>query len=95
MPAKKNVNPDPIPESFASAEAAGEFWDRHDLGDYLDQTRPVEMESCRIERRQYLLALEPALARKLSEAARQRGVSSEVLANLWLSERLNTLSEES
>jgi hypothetical protein len=29
---------DPIPEQFATIEAAGEFWDEHDLADYEDVT---------------------------------------------------------
>jgi hypothetical protein len=88
MPAKKNANAEPIPEAFPSPEAAGEFWDRHDLSDYWHETRSVKDITFRLERRQYLIALEPSLARKLSEAARQRGITSEALINLWLSERL-------
>ena len=82
MPAKKNAKRDPIPQEFPSPEAAGDFWDQHDLADYWDQTRPVEDFSCKIEREQFLVALEPSLARRLRETARQRGISGEALLHL-------------
>ncbi|NJL28061.1 MAG: hypothetical protein HC897_09240 [Thermoanaerobaculia bacterium] len=34
----------PIPESFASAEEAAEFWDCHSTADYDDLMEDVEME---------------------------------------------------
>ena len=89
MSGKKRARIDPIPEEFPSLEGAADFWDTHDTTDYLDQTKPVSDLEFRIERRQYLVALEPTLARKLTAAARQRGISSEALLNLWLSERLS------
>src|SRR5438132_11759013 len=93
MPAKRRAKRDPIPKTFASPLAAGEFWDDHDLADYWDQTRAVADEASRIERRRFLIALEPTLARKLGKAARERGVSREALVNLWLSERRNAAAE--
>ena len=89
MSARKEAKPDPIPKSFASIGEAAEFWDKHDLADYWDQTQPVHDVDIRIERVHYLVALEPSLAKKVREAARQRGVSSETLVNLWLSEKLS------
>ncbi|RMH87366.1 MAG: hypothetical protein D6681_15225, partial [Calditrichaeota bacterium] len=41
-----------------------------------------------IRRRVFLTALEPELAGKLAAYARQRGISVETLANLWLMEKL-------
>ena len=84
MPKSKR---DPLPKRFRTLEEAGEFWDTHDLGDYWDQTEPVEM-SFHLKRKQHLLAIEPELARALQEAASVRGVSTETIANLWLRERL-------
>ena len=78
---------DPIPEHFTSIEEAAEFWDSHDLGDYWDLTREAEFE-VDIQRRVFLTALEPELAKKLSDCARKQGVSAETLINVWLSEKL-------
>ncbi len=90
MPVKRKAKVDPVPEEFATVEAAAEFWDQHDATDYLEHTRAVEDVVVAIKRRGYLVALEPALARELSQAARQRGISTEALVNLWLQEKLRT-----
>jgi hypothetical protein len=79
--------PDRIPKQFRTLEAAGEFWDTHDLADYWDHTEEVPM-SFRVKRRRHFLAIEPGLARKLRAAAEARGVSPETIANLWLREML-------
>jgi hypothetical protein len=92
MPVKKRKKGEPLPESFPSAEAAGDFWDTHDLGDYWDQTKPVTDLKFRIKRRQFLFAVEPSLARRLRETASGKGITGEALLNLWLSERLNAQS---
>ncbi|MCX7047197.1 MAG: CopG family antitoxin [Candidatus Sumerlaeota bacterium] len=80
---------DPIPEHFKSIEEAGEFWDTHDLTDYLDQTRPVQLD-VDLKTHRYLTALEPELAQQLLARARQRGVSTETLINVWLKEKLDS-----
>jgi hypothetical protein len=78
---------DPIPEHFKSVEEAADFWDSHDLADYWDLTREAQFE-VDIQRRVFLTALEPELAKKLTTCARQQGVSTETLINVWLSEKL-------
>jgi hypothetical protein len=76
-----------IPRHFKSTDAAAEFWDTHDLTDYWDQTREAHFEAD-IQRRVFLTALEPELAKKLIACARKRGVSIETLINVWLTEKL-------
>jgi len=85
MPSRKDR--DPIPKHFKSIEAAAEFWDNHDLGDYWDLTREAHFE-VDIKREFFLTALEPQLAKKLTGVARQQGVSTETLINVWLAEKL-------
>jgi len=78
---------DPISEHFASVEEAAEFWDSHDLADYWDMTREVHFD-VDIQRRVFLTPLEPELAKKLTARARQQGISTETLINVWLTEKL-------
>ena len=85
--ARSRKKREPIPEHFTSIEEAAEFWDSHDLGEYWDSTKEAEFE-VEIERRVFLTALEPELAKRLSECARRQGVSAETLINVWLSEKL-------
>jgi predicted HicB family RNase H-like nuclease len=86
--AKNNkVKRDPLPKHFDSVETAAEFWDNHDLTDYLDLTKEVQVETD-IQRRVFLTALEPSLAQKLTSLAHKQGISTETLINVWLTEKV-------
>jgi predicted HicB family RNase H-like nuclease len=67
-------------------EEIGEFWDKHSLADYWEETHEVEFD-VRAQRRRRI-TLDPEVYGRLEEQARTRGVSLETLVNLWLSERL-------
>ena len=90
---RSNKKREPIPEHFQSVAEAAEFWDSHDLTDYWDQTREASFE-VDIQRRVFLTALEPKLAKKLTECARKQGVSTETLINVWLTEKMTEASQE-
>lgn len=83
---------DPIPRHFKSVGEAGEFWDTHDLTDYWDQTREVKGR-VDVKRRVFLAALESGLAKKLEASARQQGVSTQTLINVWLTERVTAIRQ--
>jgi hypothetical protein len=85
--AKNKKKPEPIPETFATPEEAGAFWDTHSAADYWDRMRDVDME-IDIQSELFLVALIPDLADKLAQEAQRRGVSTETLVNVWLSEHL-------
>lgn len=87
MVAKKNSR-DPIPERFASLEAAADFWGTHSLTDYIDEFR--EVKDAKIELNSRHFRIEDELAKKIGQLARQRGVSSETLMSLWLQQKLAT-----
>lgn len=89
--AKNKAVRDPVPEQFATIEAAAEFWDTHSLADYWDLTEEVDFE-IDIHSRRYLVAIAPELAERLAVEAHQRGLSTETLVNLWLSERLQVIA---
>ncbi|MDI6795089.1 MAG: CopG family antitoxin [bacterium] len=88
----KEKKKDSIPEHFSSIEEASAFWDTHDLGDYWDQTTEARFEvDIQTERNYY--SLEKDLSKEIEGIARNKGVSSETLVNLWLKEKI--LTEES
>ena len=68
-------------------EAIGEYWDKHDLAEHWEETRPVEFD-VNITAQSTYFAIEPALSERLQTSAAQRGISAEALANLWLQERV-------
>ncbi len=67
-------------------EEIGEFWDKHSLADYWDQTEKVEFKICAVRR--HRITIEPELYDKISSSSRIRGVQPETLINLWLTEKL-------
>ncbi len=71
----------------SSYREIGEYWDDHDLEDAWDPSRKVEIEVDIQSRRRYF-PLDQELSRKIDEAARRRGVTSETLLNLWVQEKL-------
>lgn len=90
MTKSKNVR-EPIPKQFATIEEAAEFWDTHGLADYWDLTEEVNFE-VNLHRRRYLVAVDSELAQKLATEAHHRGLSTETLINLWLSEKLQQVT---
>ncbi len=78
-----------IPDRFDSLREAADFWDNHDVAAYDDQTREVHFD-VDLRKRTFLTALEPDLAKRVAAYAHQRGVSTETLINIWLTEKLAT-----
>ncbi|MBI2941196.1 MAG: hypothetical protein HYY04_12235 [Chloroflexi bacterium] len=86
--AKREHAREPIPERFATVEEAAEFFDTHDLADYWELTEETEFEVALRERR-HLVAVDPELADRIMAEAHRRGLTTETLVNLWLSEKLH------
>ena len=81
---------DPIPEEFADYQAAGEFWDTHDLTDYLDQTEEVKA-SINIRERSFQIEIEPSLIAEIRRLARKRGINTAELTNELLRKQLSSV----
>ena len=88
-----NIKPkrDPSPKSFRNIEEAADFWDSHDLADYWDITTEAHFE-VDLQRHVFLTAVEPRLAKKLTDVAHRQGVSTETLINIWLSEKVQEVA---
>ena len=83
----RRPTPDAIPERFARVEDATDFWDSHDLGDFWGATEEVAFD-VDLKQRRCLIGIDADLAARLEAEARRRGVSTETLANLWISAKL-------
>ena len=66
----------------------GDFWDEHSVVDFWDETHEVDSEILTTARSRYLVALDPNLLQRLQNEARQRGLSTESLVNLFLEQHL-------
>jgi len=62
-----------------------EYFDTHDMGEQLDQAAEVHFD-VDIQRRQYLIAVDADLMKKLIEIAQAQQVLPELLINTWLRE---------
>jgi len=69
-----------------------EFWDSHDLSEYGDQLRPAEFE-VDIQSEATYYPLEATLSAELRSIARKRGISPEVLLNLWVQEKVRKVTK--
>ena len=90
MKENKNIDTTSI-SKMSSIEEAGDFWDKHSLADYWDQTQEVEFE-VRAKRRRRV-TIDPEVYSKIVDQAKVRGVLPETLINTWLTERLYEISE--
>ena len=82
---KKSKNRDLL--HFDSLDELVNFFDEHDMGELYEQMPEADFE-VDISRRQYLFALDAEVARKLTEIATSRKITSEALANAWLIEKI-------
>ncbi len=73
---------------FDSLDKLIEFFDTHDLGEYLD-TMPEADFDIDIQRRVHVITLDEDLASKLTEIAKVKRVSSQTLVNTWLREKVS------
>lgn len=78
---------DPLPEEFATYEAAADFWDTHDTTDYLDSFETVAVQS-QLMRRRYEVEIDEELMAVLTELAQERGVAVSVLVSGMLREKI-------
>jgi len=65
----KNKIIDPLPDSFATEEEAGAFWDSHSTMDYLDHLEPVG-DVIEIRKRVFEVPVEEDLFQRLQQEAR-------------------------
>lgn len=85
-----NTNKSSISQAASYLEI-GAFWDNHDLGDYWEQTQPAAFEvDLQSEIRWY--ALDQNLSQQVAVLAKQRGLSSAALLNLWVQEKVREQS---
>ncbi len=89
---KKQKKRDPLPDEFPSLEAAGEFWDTHDSGDYEEYMIPVPSDTD-LSPDAHHVAITDRLMRQVRKLASRQGVPAETLINLWVSEKVTAATE--
>lgn len=88
MASKKKVI-DPLPDSFATEEEAGEFWDTHSTMDYAEFFVPADHE-IKIEERVYEVHVAEDVFQKLQQEAKSRHQSVPKTVDQILRKELTT-----
>jgi hypothetical protein len=83
----KNKQRDPLPDNFDSLEVFWDFWDTHSSADYEDLMESVDIEVSLSSDTMYCAIAKDVLG-PIRIQARQQGVSTETLINLWLQEKV-------
>lgn len=86
---KSKKKMEPIPDEFKTIGEASDFWDKHDITDYWDDTKEVKFKVSFKKEPKYI-AIEESIAKKALIVAKKKHVSIETLVNLWLKEKLST-----
>jgi len=76
-----------IPD-FASREEEAEFWDTHDITDYLDELKPARVRFAKNLSEGITIRLDPQTLAELRSQAHQKGVGPTTLARMWILEHL-------
>jgi predicted DNA binding CopG/RHH family protein len=84
-----------IPE-FTSREEEAEWFDTHDLGDYLDEFEVLDRKDVRVAKQlseNITVRLTPELLNRLRNEAERKGVGPSTLARMWIMEHLHDQGE--
>lgn len=85
MSKKKQI--EPIPDEFANADEAAEFWDTHDTTDYPGTFRTVRVVA-ELRNRHYEIPLDADVVKTLEARARKAGITLGRLASDLLRRQL-------
>lgn len=85
--AKNDTSRDPIPSTFATFEQAADFWDTHDLTDYDDVWKEVELV-VQLDPSKLSIHLDPNVAAELVVQAKAQRISPDIFVNRILQEYL-------
>ena len=87
MKESKKKKRDALPDHFNSLEEAGEFWDTHSGADYEEYMIPVDFDGdLKWIVEEFRVAYD--VMRQVRKIAREQGLSTEALINLWLQQKV-------
>ena len=83
---------DPMPDEFATRAEVAEFWDTHDITDYLDVLQPVELRFSDNLAHDVVVRFDSDTFRKICKIASANETSPIALIHQWVVERLESQS---
>jgi hypothetical protein len=90
MKKKTNKFPD---FSKMTREEEAEWFDTHDMGDYLDQLKPVNLvvDLAKPKEETIVLRVNKDIKRKLEEISKSKGINISSLTRMWILEKLHSM----
>jgi predicted DNA binding CopG/RHH family protein len=76
---------------FSSRQEEAEFWDSHDITDYLDELQPVEVKVSKNLSEGITVRLDEESLNELRSIAAEQGIGPTTLMRMWVLERLREL----
>jgi predicted HicB family RNase H-like nuclease len=73
---------------FKSREEAAAWFDTHDVGDYLDEFKRVEVQVDKNLSRSLNVRLAPEIFAELQQQAEAKGIGASTLGRMWILEHL-------
>lgn len=78
---------------FKSIPEEAEFWDTHDVTDFIDELTPVKMKVTLGQPKEQTLTvrLQAKLKQQLGQIAEDMGVNTSTLARMWIVEKIKQI----
>ena len=83
-----------IPE-FTSREEEAQWWDTHDITDYLDELKPVRVRFAKNLSEGITIRFDPETLAQLRAHAHEKGIGPTTLVRIWILERLREQAKAS
>ena len=82
---------EPIPE-FKTIQEEAEFWDTHDVGEYLNDFEriDVELQLEKPKEENIVVRVQKPIKDRLERIARRKGLNISSLTRMWIMEKLQT-----
>jgi len=78
---------------FESYDELVEYFDTHDMSEFIDESREVSFE-VNIQRRKCVLLLDEDIMKDLDEIAKKQETTVEDLLNSWIKEKISLYEEK-
>jgi predicted phosphatase len=89
---KRQIKPkEPIPQ-FKNTREEAEFWDTHDVGEYLNDFNRVDVE-LQLEKpkeENIVVRVQKPIKDRLERIARRKGLNISSLTRMWIMEKLHS-----
>ncbi len=80
--------------NFSNREEEAEFWDTHDITDYLDELNPVETRVAPNLSEGITIRFDAQTLAEIRSYAQDRGIGPTTLMRMWILERLKQAKTE-